>query len=355
MEDFWRGKRVFITGHTGFKGTWLSLWLYLLGARVTGYSLAPPTVPSLFVLSGLSEKIQSIEGDTRDAKTLLDSMSKCEPEIVIHMAAQAIVRKSYREPVMTYSTNIMGTVHLLEAVRQIEGVKAVLNVTSDKCYENRECIRGYQETDPMGGFDPYSSSKGCAELITSAYRRSFFDTPGTGYRETAVASARAGNVIGGGDWAEDRLIPDIMKSFIDSKAVQIRSPHAVRPWQHVLDPLSGYLVLAEKLYREGREFAGGWNFGPPEEDAKPVSWIVGTITSFWGNNASFEPDGENNTHEAVFLKLDCTKARTLLGWRPRLTINQALDWTVAWYKQYQKSPASISDFTARQIGAYGGL
>lgn len=354
-RDFWKGKRVFITGHTGFKGAWLSLWLYSLGAEVTGYALAPPTNPSLFSLTNLAGKIRSIEGDIRDFPSLFGSMDKCHPEIVIHLAAQALVRKSYKDPVETYSTNVMGTVYLFEAVRRIEGVRAVINVTSDKCYENREGLWGYRESDPLGGFDPYSSSKGCSELITAAYRSSFFNTAGFENRGPVVASARAGNVIGGGDWAEDRLIPDIMKSFMDGKTVLIRSPKAIRPWQHVLDPLSGYLLLAEKLYRKGSEFAQAWNFGPSEDRGKPVAWIVEKLVSLWGDNSHFEIDNSEHPHEVTCLKLDISKAKTVMDWNPNLDIHKALDWTVFWYKQYERNPASVYDFTLQQIREYGEI
>ena len=354
-RDFWKGKRVFVTGHTGFKGSWLSLWLHSLGAEVTGYSLAPPTDPSLFALADLAKRIRSIEGDIRDFQSLLGSMNQCRPEVVIHMAAQAIVRKSYKDPLETYSTNVMGTVNLLEAIRRTGGVKVAVNVTSDKCYENKEWLWGYRETDPMGGFDPYASSKGCAELITAAYRRSFFNPSEIEKHGVGVASVRAGNVIGGGDWAVDRLIPDIMTSFLNGKPVLIRSPKAIRPWQHVLDPLSGYLLLVEKLYKQRPEFADAWNFGPLDDDSKPVSWIVEHIAALWGNGARFEIDQNDNPHEATYLKLDCTKAKNLLGWKPRLDIHQALDWTVSWYKQYKDNPYSVYDFTLYQIHQYEKL
>ena len=351
-RGFWKGKRVFITGHTGFKGAWLSLWLNSLGAEVTGYALAPPTVPSLFALTDLEKRIRFIEGDIRDFQSLLGAMDQCRPEIVIHMAAQAIVRKSYQDPLETYSTNVMGTVNLLEAVRRTGGVKVVVNVTSDKCYENKEWLKEYRETDPMGGFDPYASSKGCAELITSAYRRSFFNPLEIEKHGVGVASVRAGNVIGGGDWAEDRLIPDIMTSFLNDKSVLIRSPKAIRPWQHVLDPLSGYLLLAENLYKQGAEFSDGWNFGPSDEDSKTVSWIVEHVAALWGNGARFEIDRNDHPHEATYLKLDCAKAKAILGWKPRIDIHQALDWTVSWYKQYGKKPSSTLEMTMKQINDF---
>ena len=272
--DFWRGRRVFLTGHTGFKGGWLALWLQRLGADVTGYALDPPTTPSLFAVARVGAGMRSIINDIRDAETLAQAMREAQPEIVIHMAAQPLVRYSYQAPVETYATNVMGTVHLLEAVRQTDSVRAVVNVTSDKCYENREWVWGYRENEPMGGYDPYSNSKGCAELVTAAYRNSYFNPAQYSQHGVALASARAGNVIGGGDWAEDRLIPDILRAIAAGEAVNIRSPHAIRPWQHVLEPLSGYLLLAQRLIEDGPAHAEGWNFGPSEEDARPVQWIV---------------------------------------------------------------------------------
>jgi CDP-glucose 4,6-dehydratase len=335
-SKFWGGKRVFVTGHTGFKGAWLCLLLKELGAEVWGYALAPPTEPSLFKLARIDELVSSTEGDVRDLNPLTSALQACAPDVVIHLAAQALVRASYREPAATYATNVMGTVHLLEGVRQAGGVRVVLNVTSDKCYRNVETLRGYQEDQPMGGHDPYSSSKGCAELVTEAYRNSYFSNPAIAAARVALASARAGNVIGGGDWAADRLIPDIVRCCALGHQVEIRNPGAIRPWQHVLEPLSGYLQLAERLWDSPVEFAQGWNFGPQESDAQPVHAIVQRITSLWGEGASWRLSGDRHPHEAKYLKLDCTKARVKLGWRPRTDLDTALQWTVEWYKDHRQ-------------------
>jgi len=333
--EFWRGKRVLLTGHTGFKGSWLSLWLQSMDAQVVGYALAPPTEPSLFEVAGVGAGMTSVIGDILDLEHLRSVFAEHKPEIVIHMAAQPLVRYSYAEPVETYSTNVMGTVNLLEAVRGTPGVKAVVNVTTDKCYENREWAWGYRENEAMGGYDPYSSSKGCAELVTAAYRNSFFNSATFNVKHsTAIASARAGNVIGGGDWAEDRLIPDIMRAITQGRSVTIRNPHAIRPWQHVLEPLSGYLKLAQKLYEEGAAYAEGWNFGPNDEDAKPVQWIVEQLTQSWGEGASWLLDGGEHPHEAHYLKLDCSKAKGRLDWHPRWHLDEALKRIVDWQKQY---------------------
>lgn len=329
---FWRGKKVLVTGHTGFKGSWLTLWLQALGAKVTGYALAPDTTPNLFELARVADGIDSVISDIRDRHAVLNAMKAASPEIVIHMAAQPLVRESYASPVETYETNVMGTVHVLEAVRHVPGVKSVVIVTTDKCYENHEWEWGYRENEAMGGYDPYSSSKGCAELVTAAYRRSFFNPSTYATHGVAIASARAGNVIGGGDWATDRLIPDIMRAIMREERVRIRSPHAIRPWQHVLEPLSGYLLLAEKLYSEQSRYAEAWNFGPNDADARPVQAIVERLTSQWGDGASWALDGDEHPHEATFLKLDCSKARNRLGWQPRWNLERALDEIVAWYK-----------------------
>jgi len=352
--DFWLGKRVFLTGHTGFKGSWLSLWLQHMGAELTGFSLKAPTTPSLFELAKVSRGMQSITGDIRDVDSLKSSLKAARPEIVIHMAAQSLVKKSYHSPIETYSTNVMGTVHLLEAVRQTDTVHAVVNVTSDKCYENREWAWGYRENDQMGGYDPYSNSKGCAELVSAAYRSSFFNPSDYGRHGVALATARAGNVIGGGDWAKDRLIPDILSAFSSGNKVQIRHPDAVRPWQHVLEPLSGYLALAQSLAEKGSAFATGWNFGPNDEDAKSVGWIVKQMAARWGKGAGYVIDQGEHAHEANYLKLDISKARTELGWRPTLRLNNALDMIVDWAKA-QQSGADISALTEQQISSYQKL
>ena len=346
---FWHGKRVFLTGHTGFKGGWMSLWLQSLGAQVTGYALAPPTNPSLFEVAHVGDAMTSIIADVRDLSALQQAMQAAQPHIVIHMAAQPLVRYSYENPVETYSTNVMGTVHLLESVRTTASVKAVVVVTTDKCYENKEWLWGYREDEPMGGFDPYSNSKGCAELVTSAYRRSFFQQAGI-----ALASARAGNVIGGGDWAQDRLLPDILTCFEQRRVVQIRNPHATRPWQHVMEPLRGYLTLAERLFEHGSSFAEGWNFGPNDEDAKPVGWIVEQMTAMWGNNAQWQVDAGEHPHEANYLKLDISKARTRLNWHPALRLNEALELITDWSKQRQAG-TDMRKLTLSQIHAYQAL
>jgi len=343
---FWKGKAVFLTGHTGFKGSWLSLWLQSLGARVTGYALEPPTKPSLFELVGVARAMESITGDVRDLAALKKALHNASPQLVIHMAAQSLVRESYADPVGTYATNIIGTVNLLEAVRDAKSVRTVVIVTSDKCYENREWLWGYREDEAMGGHDPYSSSKGCAELVTAAYRRSFFSPA-----SAAVASARAGNVIGGGDWSKDRLVPDAISAFISRKALRVRSPNAVRPWQYVLDPLSGYLTLAERLWEDGPAYAGAWNFGPAEDDVRPVSWIVGELARRWGNDAAWESDPAPQPHEAGLLKLDCAKARARLNWRPRVELETALDWTIDWYRKYA-SGEDLRKLTVEQIRSY---
>lgn len=343
---------MFITGHTGFKGSWLCLWLHRLGAQVCGYALEPPTNPSLFELAKIPDLLSShCIGDVRDAASLAEAMLQAKPEIVIHMAAQPLVRDSYRIPVETYATNVMGTVHLLEAVRLCQSVRAVVNVTTDKCYENREWVWGYRENEPMGGFDPYSNSKGCSELVTAAYRSSFFSQERYSEHRVAVATARAGNVIGGGDWAGDRLIPDIIRAIMASEAVKIRNPHSIRPWQHVLEPLSGYLALAQKLYESGTEYADGWNFGPADEDAKPVEWIVQRLCEQWGADARYEIDSGDHPHEAHYLKLDCSKAHMRLGWNPRWSLNTALEAIVEWTKAYC-ADGNIREICLDQIDKY---
>jgi len=327
MNKFWKNKRVFITGHTGFKGSWLSLWLYLLGAKVAGYALVPHTKPNLYNLCQIDQLVNSTIADIRDKKALSQAIIKARPEIIIHMAAQPIVRDSYKIPVETYSTNVMGTVNLLEIARQQGRVKAILNVTTDKVYENREQRRGYREDEPLGGYDPYSSSKACSEIVTTAYRCSY---------GMNVASARAGNVIGGGDWANDRLVPDFVRAILKGRKIRVRNPKAVRPWQHVLEPLSGYLMLAERLYKHGLQYAGAWNFGPNNQDARTVEWVVNKLCKKWGNTASFEIAKGNHPHETTYLSLDSSKARKVLGWEPKWNINQTLDEIVEWTKAYKE-------------------
>jgi CDP-glucose 4,6-dehydratase len=344
---FWAGKRVFLTGHTGFKGSWLSLWLQKMGAQLTGFALAPPTDPALFDVARVGEGMTSIIGDIRERETLAQALVEADPEIVIHMAAQPLVRASYDDPVGTYATNVMGTVHVLEAVRQAPNVRAVCIVTTDKCYENREWAWGYREDEAMGGYDPYSNSKGCAELVTLAYRRSFFG----GGSATAIASGRAGNVIGGGDWAIDRLIPDILRAIGEGREVQIRNPHAIRPWQHVLEPLSGYLVLCQALWQRPEMAAEAWNFGPRDEDARPVQWIVERMCDIWGEGARWTRDQGIHPHEAHYLKLDISKARAQLGWQPRWTLAEALDRIVAWQRTWL-SGGDMQELTIGQIAAY---
>lgn len=345
---FWDGKRVFLTGHTGFKGGWLALWLADLGAEVHGYALAPPSQPSFFDVCDVGGRIaSSVIADVRDAARLASAMDAAQPEIVLHLAAQPLVRYSYAAPVETYATNVMGLVHLFEAVRSTATVKAVVNVTTDKCYENREWLWAYRENEAMGGADPYSSSKACAELVTSAYRRSFLAP-----RNIHVASARAGNVIGGGDWAVDRLVPDFLRVLDAGEKLMIRSPNATRPWQHVLEPLSGYLLLAERLHTQGADFAEGWNFGPDDSDVRSVEWIVERLCS-GSPGASWECDTRTQPHEATQLKLDSSKAHARLGWYPRWRLDAALDRTLAWHAAWKRgedmaltSLAQIRDYEA---------
>ncbi|MGP0061589.1 MAG: CDP-glucose 4,6-dehydratase [Beijerinckiaceae bacterium] len=349
--DFWRGRRVLITGHTGFKGSWLSLWLTRLGAKITGFSLPPNTEPSLYRLA-FNEAAEQF-ADVRDLAALRACLASARPEIVFHLAAQSLVHLSYRDPVATYATNVMGTVHLLEAVRETDSVSAVVIVTSDKCYENREWHWAYRETEPMGGYDPYSNSKGCTELVTSAYRASFFGE-GSG-RLCRIASARAGNVIGGGDWSADRLVPDIIRSFGKGLPVEIRRPNAIRPWQHVLEPLSGYIRLAELLdSEEGAKFAEAWNFGPRDEDCRPVSHIADRLAAYWGNGASWFLTDRPQPHEAGFLKVDASKARARLGWNSRLGLDDALALTADWYRSQLEGKAAGA-LTLAQIERYEAL
>ena len=346
-KNFWKSKRIFITGHTGFKGSWLSIWLKSMDSVVMGYSLEPNTDPSLFYQASVSDNMQSVFGDIRDFEKLKRIMSDFDPEIIIHMAAQPLVRLSYKEPLETYSTNVLGTVNVLEAARSCKSLKVIINVTTDKCYENKGISRGYREDEPMGGYDPYSSSKGCSELVTSAYRRSFFSSSETPW----LASARAGNVIGGGDWAEDRLIPDILRAFQNSENVIVRNPSSTRPWQHVLEPLSGYLVLAQELYLNGKSFSGAWNFGPKESDCKSVKWVIEEMAKLFGNNASWTMDMIDNPHEAQFLKLDCSKAANNLNWSPRWSLKEALKLIVDWNTCYING-GDINQECLNQIKSY---
>lgn len=358
--DFWRGKSVFLTGHTGFKGGWLALWLKRMGARVTGYALPPPTTPSLFGTAGIADALaRSTIADIRDPERLNAALAEAQAEIVFHLAAQPLVRAAYEDPIGTYAVNVMGTVHLLEAIRRCPTVRAAVMVTSDKCYENREWWWGYRENEPMGGHDPYSSSKGCAELVSAAYRRSFFADG-----RVALASARAGNVIGGGDWAADRLLPDLVRAFGQGQPLTLRNPGAVRPWQHVLEPLAGYLLLAERLLGagageeegDGESYAGGWNFGPRDEDARSVLEVVSAAARLWGEGALWQvqENAAAEPHEARTLKLDCSLARGRLGWAPRLGLDAALAWTLDWYRA-QRAGEDMRACCAAQIDRYQGL
>jgi len=353
-RSFWNGRRVFLTGHTGFKGSWLSLWLDALGANVTGYALDPPTNPSLFVQAGVGDLVHSVRADVRDFSRLSAAINECRPDVVIHMAAQSVVRRGYDDPIETYSSNVMGTVHLLEAVRRLQQPCVVVNVTSDKCYENQEWAWGYRENEPMGGRDPYSNSKGCAELVTTAYRESFFPPVAFDRHGVALGSARAGNAVGGGDWTTDQLIPDLMRAFLSGRPCLIRNPSAVRPWQFVLEPLRGYLLLAERLAQDAPGFASGWNFGPVDEDAQPVSWIANKLSQSWGDDAKWLQDADSHPHEAHALKLDASRARACLGWRPLLPLDRALDWIVEWYRAFQ-ARADLQQLTRQQIERYESL
>ncbi|WP_209977427.1 CDP-glucose 4,6-dehydratase [Paenibacillus eucommiae] len=351
---FWQGKKVFVTGHTGFKGTWLSLWLTQLGAIVTGYALKPPTSPSMFELCKMVHVIPTVYADIRDQHALLEALSAAKPEIVIHMAAQPLVRSSYADPVMTFETNVMGTVYVLDAVRKAVDaggqIKAVINVTTDKCYENQEWIWGYRETDRLGGHDPYSSSKACSEWVTSSYRESYFPQSEYVKHGVALASARAGNVIGGGDWASDRLVPDCIRAQLQQKSIIVRSPDAIRPWQHVLEPLCGYLLLAQKMVEQGADFAEGWNFGPDAQDERSVIWVVKRICSQWpeGDQAGYTIQSQGDLNEANQLRLDSSKARKRLSWRPRWNTEQAIDKVLEWIAVY-RSHGNLTEVSLRQI------
>ena len=354
--SFWRGKKVFLTGHTGFKGTWLSLWLQQLGAQVTGYALPPPTHPSLFEVAQVAQGMTSIIGDIRDVTMLSNAMRQAAPDIVIHMAAQPLVRRSYVDPVETYSTNVMGTVHLLESIRQTPTVRAVVNVTSDKCYENKEWVWGYRESEPMGGFDPYSSSKGCAELVSAAYRNSYFNIAKHAGHPVAMATARAGNVIGGGDWSENRLIPDILRAIEKSQCVSVRNPQAIRPWQHVLEPLSGYLVLAKELSEKGFLHREPFNFGPKTEQNYTVSELVAKLSSYWDSAQNIElKEDHSPPPESQLLKLNCDKAQNILKWETVLDLDETIQFTAEWYLGFQKAPDDIRCLTENQIDKYSDL
>lgn len=348
MHDFWKGKRVLLTGHTGFKGSWLAFWLKLLGAEVCGYALTPETSPNLFEILDLESGIESVIADIRDLEKLVKIAERTQPEIVLHLAAQPLVRRSYREPVETYGTNVIGTVNLLESVRRNSSIRSVVIVTTDKVYENSGLQRSCSESDRLGGFDPYSNSKACAELVVSAYRRSFFSEG-----DTLVATARAGNVIGGGDWSEDRLLPDVFRSIFFGEKLLIRNPLSIRPWQHVLEPLSGYLKLAEELYKGKSGFADAWNFGPNEQDSRPVEWILSEIGKVWPNFRGWKIDRSTQPHEAHILKLDSSKAKEELLWLPKLNLAEAIGLTAEWYKDFQDHRDLIST-TRQQIEFYMG-
>lgn len=347
----WQRRRVFLTGHTGFKGSWLAVWLARLGAQIRGYALDPCTEPNLFNLASVGNIVEDVRGDVRDYAKLEASITDFAPEIVFHLAAQPIVRRSYADPVGTYSTNVMGTVHLMEAIRKTPSVHAVVCVTTDKCYQNQEWIWPYRETDPLGGHDPYASSKACAEIVSAAYRSSFFPIEPLHEHRVALATARAGNVIGGGDWSEDRLIPDLIRGFRSGQPVLIRRPNAIRPWQHVLDPLHGYLMLAQELLAQPARFASAYNFGPSDEDVWPVERIATKLVRMWGDGASWIRDSVPSVHEDQVLRLDASKARVELGWQPKLKIEAALEWTMGWYRAWNQG-ANMAEFTRTQIIEY---
>jgi CDP-glucose 4,6-dehydratase len=353
-RNLWKNRRVFLTGHTGFKGSWLSLWLESLGAEVTGFSQAPPTTPNLFEQANVASSLHSIVADIRDFDRVKKAISDCRPEVVIHMAAQTIVSRGYDDPIETYSTNVMGTVNLFEAIRRLDLQCAVVNVTSDKCYYNREWVWAYREDDTLGGHDPYSNSKACAELVSSAYRDSFFSQGAHESHAVALGTARAGNVIGGGDWTDNQLIPDLMRAFLAKESCLIRNPYATRPWQFVLEPLRGYLLLAEHLLEAPETFSAGWNFGPTEDDARPVSWIADALVRLWGAEANWTRDSASHPHEANLLKLDASKAKSLLKWRPLLPLDAALDWIVTWYRCFEQE-SDLGKLTRTQIKQYEAL
>jgi len=352
-KKFWNGKTVLLTGHTGFKGSWLTIWLKKLGANVIGFSKDVPTKPSLFELANVKNGINSIMGDIRNYDEIRDVIKKTKPEVVFHMAAQSLVRFSYTNPRETYETNVMGTVNLMDALRKQKNVHVIINVTSDKCYENKELERGHMEDDQLGGYDPYSNSKGCSELVTSAFRNSFFNTSEYKKHKVALASVRAGNVIGGGDWGENRLVPDLMKALINNTKIKIRNPQANRPWQHVLEPLHGYLLLAEKMWSEGEKFSEAWNFGPDATN-NSVSWIINKIMELYEKKCQIDIDTIKNPYEAKILKLNCMKAHKKLGWMPKTNIEQGLQWTVDWYREYEKHE-NIRRITEKQIDDFSSM
>ena len=349
--NFWKNKKVLLTGHTGFKGGWLSTWLKKLGAELIGISKDTPTVPSLFELAQVSQKMVSITGDINEIDDLEKIVSKYKPEIVIHMAAQSLVRKSYESPIDTFTTNVIGTANLLEVVKRIGGTRVFINVTSDKCYANTNQVNGFSEDSPMGGYDPYSSSKGCAELVTSAYRSSFFNPKEFECHKLSLSSVRAGNVIGGGDWSNDRLIPDIIRGISKNKSVDIRNLNSIRPWQFVLDALNGYLILAEKMWNNGKEFSEPWNFGPNENDCKTVEWVLENMSTKWNNMFTWTNDSKNNPHEDKILKLDCTKSHKRLGWNTKLNADETIQWTIDWYKEFFNK-SNMKDVTENQIDKF---
>ena len=350
----WRGRRVFLTGHTGFKGSWLALWLSRLGAQIRGYSLDPCTEPNMFNLTSVGTAVDDLRGDIRDYAKLEASMAQFAPEVVFHLAAQPLVRRSYADPLGTYATNVMGTVHVLEAVRKTPSVRAVVCVTTDKCYQNQEWVWPYRETDTLGGYDPYASSKACAEIVSAAFRSSFFPPERLHEHHVALATARAGNVIGGGDWSEDRLIPDLIRGFSSGQPVLIRCPNAIRPWQHVLESLHGYMMLAHELLAQHGRFASSYNFGPSDDDVWPVEGIANKLVEMWGKGASWIRDSAPTVHESNVLRLDASKARVELGWKPRLGIETALEWTMAWYRAWNRHD-NMAEFTRKQIVEYEEL
>ena len=357
MEDVvkqWRGRRVFVTGHTGFKGGWLAHWLAYRGATVRGYALEPSTQPNMFTAAAVGSVVEDVRGDTRDYPSLERALKEFRPEVVFHLAAQPLVRRSYDDPLLTFSTNVMGTVNLLEAVRKTPSVRAVVCITTDKVYRNQEWEWPYRETDALGGFDPYSSSKACAEIAAASYRSSFFPPERLSEHGVAVATVRAGNVIGGGDWSKDRLIPDLIRGFQAGEPILIRRPRATRPWQHVLEPLSGYMLLAERMLEQPERFATAFNFGPADEDAWPVERIANKLVDLWGEGAKWVRDEAEHVHEDHALRLDASRARLELGWRPRLRIESALEWSMHWYRNW-KQGEDMQRFTLKQIADYERL